>query len=221
MQSEFRLTELVDKVAGAVARFDVAGQRMAVTLYRLLSEGEPVSVRRLAAMLNLPDEAVRNALEAWPIFFDDRNAVIGFGGLTVVEMPPHRFIVDGRSLYAWCAWDSLFIPAVLGKVARVESICPVTGASISLVVGPTGVREVRPNTAVVSFLTPERTFDRNVIVNFCHFVHFFRDAEAAAQWIGQHPGTFLLSVDDAFTLGQLTNARNFGDALDVQVARGV
>jgi hypothetical protein len=33
------------------------------------------------------------------VFFDDKGAVIGFGGLTVVEMPPHRFVVDGRTLY--------------------------------------------------------------------------------------------------------------------------
>lgn len=215
-----KITELADKIVGAVPRFDAAGQKIAVVLYRLLSEGHPVPLVRIADVVGLPLETVRETLAKWPVFFDDQDAVIGFGGLTVVEMPPHRFIVEGRTLHTWCAWDSLFIPGVLGKLARVESVCPVTREQILLEVGPDGVRRVDPPTVVVSFLTPDRAFDRNVIVNFCHFVHFFRSADVAATWISQHTGTLLLSVDEAFALGRLTNARNFGEALGVQVRPG-
>ncbi len=215
-----KVTELADKIVRAVPRFDAAGQKIAVVLYRLLSEGYPVPLVRIADVVALPVETVRETLAKWPVFFDDQDAVIGFGGLTVVEMPPHRFIVDGRTLHTWCAWDSLFIPGVLGKLARVESVCPVTKEQISLEVGPDGVRRVDPPTVVVSFLTPDRTFDRDVIVNFCHFVHFFRSADVAATWISQHTGTLLLSVDEAFALGRLTNARNFGEALGMQVRSG-
>jgi hypothetical protein len=91
----------------------------------------------------------------------------------------------------------------------------VTNAHISLKVGPEGIQDVAPPSVVVSFLTPDRAFDRDVIVNFCHFVHFFRDGEAAKEWISRHPGTFMLSLDDAFALGQMTNLRNFGHALEL------
>lgn len=175
-------------------------------------------ISRLAAALGVTEDAVRATLDRYPVFYDDAGAIIGFGGLTVIEMPPHRLNVGGRTLYAWCAWDALFIPAILGTVAQVESVCPVTRAPVSMVVGPTDVRDITPATAVVSFLTPDQSFDRNVIVNFCHFVHFFRTAEAGAEWIAQRPGTFLLTVEEAFSLGQLTNARNFGDVLGVGVA---
>ncbi|MDR7480573.1 MAG: organomercurial lyase [Armatimonadota bacterium] len=186
---------------------------MAVALYRLLSKGTPVPLKRVADAVSLPEATVEATIPKWPLFRDDHGAVIGFGGLTVAEMPPHHFTIDGRTLYTWCAWDSLFIPGILGKTAAVESVCPVTKARISLEVGPEGIRNVAPPTVVVSFLAPDRTFDRNVIVNFCHFVYFFRDTEAAEAWLSRHPGTFLLSLDEAFTLGQVTNARNFGHAL--------
>ncbi len=213
-----KVTELADGIVGAVPRFDAVGQRIAVVLYRLLSGGQAVPLNRLADAVALPVETVRDTLARWPVFLDDQKAVIGFGGLTVVEMPPHRFIVDGRPLYTWCAWDSLFIPGVLGKTARVESVCPVTKGQIMLEVVPDGVRQVDPPTVVVSFLTPDRSFDRDVIANFCHFIHFFRSADVAATWISRHTGTFLLSVDEAFALGRLTNARNFGEALGAQVS---
>jgi hypothetical protein len=38
-------------------------------------------------------------------------------------------------------------------------------------------------------------------------------AEDGERWTHQHPGTFLLSVDDAYGLGQLTNRAAFGAVL--------
>lgn len=213
-----KVAELADKLVGAVPRFDAVGQKIAVVLYRLLSEGQAVPLNRLADAVALPVDTVRDILARWPVFLDDQKAVIGFGGLTVVEMPPHRFIVEGCTLYTWCAWDSLFIPGILGKTARVESVCPVTKGQITLEVAPDGVKQIDPPTVVVSFLTPDHSFDRDVIANFCHFIHFFRSADVAATWISRHTGTFLLSVDEAVALGRLTNARNFGGALGTQVS---
>ena len=48
-----------------------------------------------------------------------------------------------------------------------------------------------------------------MIQSFCHFVHLFASRDAGESWIVEHPGTFLLSLDEAFELGRLVNARNF------------
>lgn len=208
-----RLENLADKIAGAVPRLGPQERQIAVKLYRLLAEGEPVPLERLGSVLNLPESGVRGTLDRWPgVYYDDTRLVIGFWGLALREMP-HRFEVDGRRLYTWCAWDSLFIPEILGKTARVASADPVTKEKISLIVGPEGVTEVSPAGTVVSFLTPETPFDADVIQNFCHFVHFFGSPETAAQWTAERKNTFLLSVAEAFELGRLTNRRNFGKAL--------
>jgi alkylmercury lyase len=205
--------ELAQRITGAMPALGSSERQLVVTLYRLLGEGEPVSPHRLAKAVNLPEIRVREILGRWPgVYYDGDGSVIAFWGLALQEMP-HRFEVDGRTLYTWCAWDSLFIPEVLGKTARVTSVDPVTKETISLVVGPDGVKEISPTTTVVSFLTPDRSFDQDVIMSFCHFVHFFASPEPAEKWTTEHPGTFLLSVDDAYALGQLTNQRNAGDAL--------
>jgi alkylmercury lyase len=183
-------------------------RQLVVKLYRLLGEGEPVSLRTLADAVDLPEPRVRKILGQWPgVYYDGDGSMIGFWGLALGEMP-HRFEVDGRTLYTWCAWDSLFIPELLGKTARVTSADPVTKEKIALVVGPDGVKAVSPAATVVSFLTPDRPFDQNVIMSFCHFVHFFASPESAEKWTTEHPGTFLLSVDDAWALGRLTNQQN-------------
>jgi len=207
------VTQLADKLVGAVPRFDHIGRRVAVALYRELAKGRPVPLARVATLLDLTHEAVGGALAANLLLFNSDGSVIGFGGLNVTEMLPHRFRVNDETLYTWCAWDSLFIPGILGKAADVASRDPVTGIPISLKVAPDHVRGVQPAGTVVSFLAPNRAFDRNAITNFCHFVHFFGSEETGRTWTADHPGTFLLSLEDAFALGRLTNTRNFGDAL--------
>src|SRR5712692_9093306 len=218
MTSMSTRNSLANKIVNAMPKLSSGERRIAIGLYRLLAEGEPVSPERLAKTLDLSGSRVRETLSKWTgVYYNDSRAVIGFWGLALPEMP-HHFQVARRKLYTWCAWDSLFIPGVLGQTARVESVCPVTNGQIRLEVGPDGVRRVDPPTVMVSFLTPDRNFDRDVIANFCHFIHFFRSADVAATWISRHMGTFLLSVDEAFALGRLTSARNFGEALGAQVS---
>ena len=210
-------TSVVETIArrAADAFPDLNGteQRIAVGLYRLLAEGEPVSLDRVAQHLNVSRDPVREVLNSWPaVYFDEENNVIGFWGLALREMP-HHFKVNGRQLYTWCAWDSLFIPELLGKTAEVESTCPITGDTISLTVGPKQVENSSPDSAVVSFLSPATSFDMKVIASFCHYVLFFSSEESGNQWIANHENTFLLSLNDAHQIGRLTNNATFGLAL--------
>ncbi len=65
----------------------------------------------------------------------------------------------------------------------------------------------------MSYLVPEEKFDLDVVQTFCDFVYFFASAHAAQQWTAERPGTFALSVDDAYRLGQITNHATFGAGL--------
>jgi len=207
---------LAQKVANAFPNLSATDQRIAVGLYRLLAEGEPVSPDRLAQHLGLSANLVREALDSWPaIYVDDEKSVIGFWGLALQEMP-HRFKVNGRQLYTWCAWDSLFIPELLGRTAEVESTCPISGETISVTVSPTRVENFSPDSAVVSFLSPTTSFDMNVIAGFCHYVLFFSSEESGTQWIANHEGPFLLTLEQAHQIGRLTNKATFGAALKEQ-----
>src|SRR5262249_14632544 len=117
------------------------------------------------------------------VFTDGQGRITGFWGLAISELSPaHRYESGGQVLYAWCAWDTLFLPARLGQAARVTSACPVTGELIQLTVTPDGVTETSHPGAVVSFLRPDGPFDSGVIESFCHFVHFFASRQAGGPW---------------------------------------
>jgi alkylmercury lyase len=173
------------------------------------------SAADLAATTGLPEPAVAETLGSWPAVFTDRQGqVSGFWGLAISELSPaHRYQSGGRVLYAWCAWDTLFLPARLGQPARVTSACPVTGELIQLTVAPDGVTETSHPDVVVSFLRPGGPFDSGVIESFCHFVHFFASRQPGEQWAAGHPGTFLLTLGEAADLAARTNSQIFPDVL--------
>jgi alkylmercury lyase len=180
-------------------------QHLAITLYRLLAEGEPVGAPALADRAAMPRDEVERTLSEWGgIFTDEQANVIGFLGLSIRPMP-HRLTVAGRTLYAWCAFDALFLPELLDATAQVESRFPTTGEQITLTVTGTEVSNLRPEATVLSYLHKDKPLDQHVINTFCHFIHFFADPAAADEWTAQRDGTFTISVADGREIARLVN----------------
>ena len=211
------MTTKTTNIEAAVAMMDTVpvleedAQRLALELYRQLARGEAVPPDSLGDALGVPTEEITTLLEdeqlkGW-VFYDDEGSVIGFRGLAIREMP-HRFEVEGRTLYTWCAIDSLFLPEMLGTSAKVESRDPHTGTAITLTVTPDGVEAVEPAAAVMSILIgdPEvvKTNPTKVMASFCHHIFFLESPETGAEWAAQHgEGTFLVTLEDAFA-GELS-----------------
>ncbi len=214
------LDQYWEGLAAKLPLFSPEEQRAAVALYRELAKGQAVDAVQLGRALGVsPAEGrallARDSIKAFA-YGDDQGCVLGFGGLAAVPMD-HRFEVDGRTLGTWCAWDSLFIPEILGRRARVASPDPENGEVVRLLVSPDRIESAEPEDAVVSFLLPdEDDFDTsaaNVMAKFCHFVFFFTSRASGERWTAKHPGTFLYSLDEAFALAKRLNARNFGSEL--------
>ncbi len=150
-------------------------------------------------------------LRRWTgVYYNALDEVIGYWGLTL-HPTTHRFEVNGLTLYTWCAWDTLFLPAVLGAAARIESIRPVGRNRIT---PGKGITKAGPRGVVMSFLRcdPSRVRE-DVVSNFCHYVFFFGSAEVGRQWVSEHPQTFLLSLTDVFELARQKNAGQYPDVL--------
>jgi alkylmercury lyase len=185
-------------------------KRVGLEIYRQLALGQPVQRAGLAEALHRPLAAVEEILGHTNLksltYTDAEGRILGFGGLAIREMP-HRFTIAGRTLYTWCAWDSLFIPVVLGVEAEVDSPAPGNKARVRLNVAPDGVNRVQPQTAVMSFLLPSaKIFQGDALkamASFCHYIFFFPDRETANRWRRDHPETLVISVLDAFQLGRL------------------
>jgi hypothetical protein len=181
------MAELTDAISAATPVLDADDLRIVMATYRQLAKCQPVTADAIAQAIDLP---------------------VGRLALAALD-PEYRLVVEGRTSYVWRALDTLFIPAYLGKTVRVESTDPASGAPVSLVVDGSGVRELTPSGVVVSNVIPDGLFGFDVIESFCHKVLFFASEDAGRRWTTEHQGTTLLSVQEAFELGQAVfGARN-------------
>ncbi|GLW47602.1 alkylmercury (organomercurial) lyase MerB [Streptomyces sp. NBRC 14336] len=168
-------------------------------LLTLLAAGEPVTVDQLAAETGRTREEIRQALAAMPdTEYDTQGRVTGYG--LTLNPTPHRYETDGRTLYTWCALDTLVFPAVLGHTAQVTSPCRATGEPVRLTVPPDGPTSVEPAGAVVSLVACETP--ASIRTSFCNEIHFFTSAAAAEDWLAGHPGSRVLPVADAYAIEQ-------------------
>lgn len=170
-----------------------------VVLLRELAKGKPVSPATLAPALGWPADRVAAALgRAVSTEWDDDGNVVGYG-LTLRETA-HAFEIDGLRLYTWCAFDTLFVPALIDRTAHVISRCATTGVPVSLTVTPDEIRNVEPAGAAMSLIFPQATAD--IRHAFCCHVHFFASAAAAHDWASKHAGVEIMNVRDAYGVGR-------------------
>jgi alkylmercury lyase len=211
------LDEVAASIVGAFPTLDVIEQRLSLELYRLLAEGQPVPRAMLAERLSISVETVNQVLDRWPgIFCDPERRVVGYWGLSVptAYSSPHQLTVSGRRLSAWCAWDTLFLPQLLGQTAEVESISPDPGASVRLTVTPERVERVDPVDTEMSFLLPDPIgVQKDVVTTFCHFIHFFPSRQIGESWAAKRAGTFMVSIDEAAQVARRKNEMQYRETL--------
>ena len=153
------------------------------------------------------------AIPAANFLYDSGGKIVGFRGLGQVPTR-HHLGFAGKRLYAWCAFDCLFLAELLGGAVEVASACPASGAEIRLTVTPEGVAAAGPESTVLSFVTPEAAGLRAGLREvFCAKIHFFAGPEPAEAWRANHPDASIITLDQGFELARLRNAAGFGAVL--------
>ena len=205
-----RAAEMMRKLteSGGPLDYGPDHSRLLLRLWRTLARGHPVSadqVERTIAELGINrDEAhefLREVAER-----DAEDNVVGIVGLSLNDHP-HRFSVNGKRMSAWCAEDTLFLPAVLGQTATVESESPLSKDTVRLRVSRDGVEEVSPPSAVVSMIIvdPDEADLGSVEAiwgTFCHHIFFFASRDEAERWAAGRDDIEILPVEEGYELGK-------------------
>ena len=175
----------------------------------LLVQGRPVAPELLAGRLHRDLDEVRSILRAHPeLEYDEQGHLVG-SGLTLVPTA-HQLQVEQRTLFAWCAFDTLTYPVELHFSAQVTSRCPVTGSSIHLTVTPEQVLDLEPAEAQISLVVDVAAGCRhNVREDVCNYGHFFASREAAFRWQVAHHEAVILAVEEAYQVGKLIEGARF------------
>lgn len=190
---------LAARLAPAATPEDSA--RFLIALLRALSAGVPVAPADLARTLGWPLAGVRAALARAAGIERAANGDVEGYALTL-RPTACEFLTGARPLYAWCAFDTLFFPPLLGVNARVRSRCAVTGAPITLTATPEGIRDLQPAGAAISMLLPAAGDD--VRSGFCCRVRYFASVAAGREWAASRPEIEILPAAEVATLARAT-----------------
>jgi alkylmercury lyase len=197
--------------AGGILDFGHNQSRLLLRVLRSLAQGQPVfpiQVDQIIDEIGISREDAHGLLaQAAERGRDD--AIVGLLGLSLTETQ-HHLEVRGNHLFTWCALDTLFLPALLGQAANVESESPIGSAIVRLTVSPQRSDAIDPADAVVSIVAmdPDAAELRSVEAvwsTFCHHVFFFADRRQAEQWVAgrdNRDAIEILSVADAFEVVQ-------------------
>lgn len=189
--------------------------RLLIQLWRALAKGRPLGPSAIEAAVEVADIAPGDALDflATVTERDPQGQITGLLGLSL-NAHPHRFTVEGVLLSTWCAVDTLFLPAMLGAVATVESESPVSGRLVRLTVAPEGIVELAPPDTTVSLPTlradeVDMSSTEGIWSAFCHRIYFFADRAEAAQWCEGRGDMEVVSADAAWRHAMETWGRVF------------
>jgi alkylmercury lyase len=176
-------------------------------IIRSLVSAQPISVAQAAADTGLSIETVGAyfaQFQACGAEVDEAGKVTGW--ILSLNPTPHRLRINDHTLYAWCALDTLFLPALIGQPAKIKSICAATDTKIGLIITPTGVTASYPSSTVLSIVVPGRSSvcktcqDGEIAGAVCYAMHFFSSCEAAAQWLGSDSDVAILALEEAWQL---------------------
>jgi len=201
---------MVQKMAEDLLDYGPGHSRLLLQVMRRLAGGNPVTggeVEEIVSELGLTQEDAHPFLRK----VTERNAegqIVGIMGLSLNDSP-HRLQVNGVVLSAWCAEDTLFLPAMLQQTVTVESPSPLSKEKIRLTVSPERVEVVSPTSAVLSIVVVDPTEESMASVEaiwmtFCNHILFFASREEAERWAAGRPATRIavVTVDEGFDLGR-------------------
>jgi alkylmercury lyase len=185
---------------------------LTLLLLDLLAGGQPVSAEQLAGRSEQSPDQIEDIFKRFRECggeFDGQGNLVG-AALTL-NPTAHRFLINGKELYTWCALDALFLPNLLGRTAEVASTCPVTGQIIQLSINPEGVVNHSPAGLVLSITIPGVSCETGCCCHgnktgprsdACSQMHFFSSRAAADEWLRDRPGVAVLTIAEAWQLAK-------------------
>ena len=203
-----RLHSMAEKLAQGLLDYGPGLSRLLLRIMRRLAQGRPVAreeVSRLIAELGLVEDEAQRFLQK----IAERDAegqILGIMGLSLNDST-HRLHLGKVTLSAWCAEDTLFLPAMLGQTATIESRSPLSNQTIRLTVSPERVETVSPAGAVLSIVVVDPTEEsmasvQSIWTTFCNHIHFFPSRAEADQWAAGKANIAVIDVEEGFEFGR-------------------
>ncbi len=162
-------------------------------VHRHLLTGKSLSVEQFAEML---EKSTSEGKEILSLHGEvDANHVVGFLGLSL-RKTNHKMKFNGKTIYTWCAADTLMFPQYLSFSAQIESKDPITSDLVKLSVNENFLDWTNPVPLYISWMKMADSCD--IRQSFCNHSSFFSAKESADKWLQENPGGKISLVEEFF-----------------------
>lgn len=188
-------------------------------IYSGLIQGEALELQSLAQNTGIKVSDLKTMLlniskdDPSLVEYDSLGAISGYRGIGLKETCHQiRFQNNGpKTLYGWCAWDTLFFAALISSEVHIQSIDPEIQEPIQLKIVDNNIMKSSSQPIALSFLIPSKSdYQHKLQQNFCCLVHFFSNNNTAESWLKKHPQCFLLSIEEAIKWAGSRNQKFLG-----------
>ncbi|UCD37599.1 MAG: hypothetical protein JSW54_12345 [Fidelibacterota bacterium] len=176
-------------------------------IFPLLSEGQPVSVRRIVEATGANVESVEQSLELGMTSRDLQGDVTELFGITLAPTT-HRLHIGDTTIYSCCALIAQMVPLLIQEQVTIESVDPISHGIVRLRVAPSGIETVDPEGMVCTLVrTDLQDVLGQVSAAFCSHVHHFESPETACKFVAADSRRYTLDVSRFHeTAGELYDA---------------
>ena len=204
MNKESEIANIID---GLAERWQEADKAILREVFPILASGTAVSVNQLMEITTAGRSIIESALRQGRAGFDGKGDVHELYG---VDLNPsrHRAEVDGVALFTCCALVAQMLPFILDESIQLESIDPLTRRIVRLSISPETEIFYEPKNSVATLVRVEQSLLTGDIASlFCDHVNFFASMQSADQFVSQHPGRFIVGMDEIRETGKQLYAK--------------
>jgi alkylmercury lyase len=127
---------------------------------------------------------------------NSEEELVGFLGLSVVPTN-HKMAIGDKTLYTWCAADTLIFPTILNVEAHIISTDPLNNQTVEVKIKDDILLEITPASAMISWI--DEIDQSDIRCSMCNRVHFFSSKESATLWHKNNKDARIFTVTDFFT----------------------
>lgn len=164
-------------------------------VYWELLKGKPLHPVLFAKLMDVP---INKAHEIIQLYGETNKEgdITGYLGLSL-NKTAHQLNFDNKSLYAWCAMDTILLPRYLIHRWEIISKDPITGNHVKLSISDNLLEWTKPVPVFISWM--EKADSCDIRSSFCQYSYFFESELSANKWQIKNPIANIYPVEQFFS----------------------
>lgn len=160
-----------------------------------LDKNRPLSIANFAAFMDVNEKKAIGLAQSRGEM-NSEGELVGFLGLSIVRTN-HELKIRDKTLYTWCAADTLIFPSMLDVKAHISSLDPINNEPVQVIINHDILESLEPESSMISWI--DNIDENDIRCSMCNRVHFFSSKESAEMWLENNKDARIFTVTDFFT----------------------